>query len=77
MGSDVLIFVLKPQGEWTVTQSDLQENCHYTPYEGFPMKGKIRDVLMRGHHKLASGKIVIDEADGRYLERGLPDLDIR
>ncbi len=77
VGSDADIVILDPHAEWTVSQADLQENCDYTPYEGFPMKGKIRDVFLRGRHKLASGKIVMEEADGRYLKRGLPDLDIR
>lgn len=77
VGSDADILVLDPQAEWTVTQADLHENCDYTPYEGFPMKGKIRQVFLRGRQKVASGKIVVDEADGRYLKRSLPDLDIR
>ena len=77
VGSDADIVVLDPQAEWTVTQADLHENCDYTPYEGFPMKGKIRQVFLRGRQKVASGKIVVDEADGRYLKRSLPDLDIR
>ena len=41
------------------------------------MNGKIRDVFLRGRRKLASGKIVIEEADGQYLKRKLPNVDIR
>lgn len=76
-GSDADIVVLDPDPEWTVAQASLHENCDYTPYEGLAMKGRIREVFLRGRRKLASGKIVVDEADGRYLKRALPDMDIR
>lgn len=76
-GSDADIVVLDPNVEWTLTSDALHENCDYTPYEGFAMNGKIRDVFLRGRRKLASGKIVIEEADGQYLKRKLPNVDIR
>ena len=77
VGSDADIVILDPRIEWTLTSDLLHENCDYTPYEGFAMQGKIRDVFLRGRHKLASGKIVIEEADGQYLKRQLPNMDIR
>ena len=45
------------------------------PYENFPLKGRVRDVFLR-RRKVVSGKIVREEADGRYLRRQLPDMDI-
>lgn len=76
-GSDADIVILDPRAEWTVSSAALHENCDYTPYEGFSLKGKIRDVFLRGRRKVASGSIVIDERDGRYLKRDLPFMDIR
>ncbi len=76
-GSQADIVVLDPKPEWTVSSELLHENCDYTPYEGFPMKGKIRHVFLRGRHKVSSGTIVVEEADGQYLRRRLPDMDIR
>ncbi len=76
-GSDADIVILDPRAKWTVSSAALHENCDYTPYEGFSLKGKIRDVFLRGRRKVASGSIVIDERDGRYLKRDLPFMDIR
>ncbi len=76
-GSDADIVVFDPGPRWTVKGVDLHENCDYTPYENFELKGRVRDVFLRGRHKVASGKIVIEEADGQYLRRQLPDRDIR
>jgi dihydropyrimidinase len=76
-GSDADIVVFDPNVEWTVTSDLLHENCDYTPYEGFDLKGKVRDVFLRGRHKVASGKIVIEDVDGQYLRRDLPAMDIR
>ncbi len=76
-GSDADIVVFDPRAVWTVSSGDLHENCDYTPYEGFEMEGRVRDVFLRGRRKVASGKIVIEEADGRYLRRALPQMNIR
>ncbi len=76
-GSDADIVVFDPDPEWTVSQADLHENCDYSPYEDFRLKGRVRDVFLRGRRKVASGKIVIEEADGQYLRRQLPVKDIR
>lgn len=76
-GSDADIVVLDPEPEWQVTSDLLHENCDYTPYEGFYMKGAVRDVFLRGRQKIASGKLVKDVRDGQYLRRGRPLKDIR
>ena len=77
VGSDADIVVFDPKTEWTVTSDLLHENCDYTPYEGFSLKGKVRDVFLRGNRKVISGNVVVRDADGQYLRRGLPDVTIR
>lgn len=76
-GSDADLVVFDPHAEWRVSSKELHENCDYTPYENFEIKGRVRDVFLRGRRKVASGKIVVEEADGRYLKRQLPDMNIR
>lgn len=77
VGSDADIVVFDPKTEWTVTSDLLHENCDYTPYEGFSLKGKVRDVFLRGNRKVISGNVVVRDSDGQYLRRGLPDVTIR
>ncbi len=77
VGSDADIVVFDPRVNWTVRSELLHENCDYTPYEGFELKGKVRDVFLRGLHKVESGKIVNREMDGQYLKRDLPITTIR
>ncbi len=77
VGSDADIVVFDPRAEWTVSSDLLHDNCDYTPYEGFALKGRVRDVFLRGSHKVASGKIISENTDGRYMRRALPDSDIR
>ena len=76
-GSDADIVVFDPKAEWTVTSDLLHENCDYTPYEGFALKGKVRDVFLRGNRKVESGVLVVKDADGQYLKRDLPITAIR
>jgi dihydropyrimidinase len=77
IGSDADIVVFDPKVEWTVTSDILHENCDYTPYEGFSLKGKVRDVFLRGNRKVISGNVAVKDANGQYLRRGLPDTAIR
>jgi dihydropyrimidinase len=77
VGSDADIVVFDPKVEWTVASELLHENCDYTPYEGFALKGKVRDVFLRGNHKVSSGNITVEDTDGQYLKRDLPITSIR
>ena len=62
-GRDADLVLLDPGAQRTITQSDLNHTSDYTPYEGMPVTGAIRRVLVRGR---APG-----DAPGRYLERRL------
>jgi len=60
-GSDADVLVYDPRGTWTVRHDDLLENVDYSPYEGFRIEGRVRQVLVRG-------RLAVD--DGRLTEAG-------
>lgn len=72
-GSDADIVVYDPQGGSTIAATHQVQNVDYTPYEGFPTRGRIRRVYLRGRLAVAEG-IVRDEVDGRYISRGKSTL---
>ena len=47
-GSDADIVVYDPNGEHLVRHADLHDATDHTPYEGLPLRGRVRDVFLRG-----------------------------
>jgi dihydropyrimidinase len=60
-GKDADLVLLDPRARRTISQSDLSHSSDFTPFEGLPVMGAIRDVLVRGR--------AIGDAPGRFLER--------
>ncbi|HVM24806.1 MAG TPA: amidohydrolase family protein [Candidatus Limnocylindrales bacterium] len=63
VGRDADLVLLDPAARRTIRQADLSHTSDFTPYEGMPVVGAIRDVLVRGRR--------IGDAPGRFLERRL------
>ena len=62
-GKDADLVLLDPDARRTIRQADLSHSSDFTPYEGLPAVGAIREVLVRGRR--------IGDAPGRFLERRL------
>ena len=63
VGKDADLVLLDPAARRTITQADLSHTSDFTPYEGLPVVGAVRDVIVRGRR--------IGDAPGRFLERRL------
>ncbi len=68
VGSDADLVVLDTTKEKIITSTTQQQNVDYTPYEGFKVSCKIRDVFLRGEHVVKCGKIKKINK-GKYLKR--------
>ncbi len=68
-GADADLVLFDPQREVTITASDLHQNCDYTSYEGFRVKGWPRAVLSRGEVIVRDGEFVGVKGRGRFLKR--------
>lgn len=68
-GSDADVVVYDPTSERTVRHADLLENVDYTPYEGWRIKGRVRDVLLRGAHVVRNGALE-DSPSGEFVPCG-------
>lgn len=63
VGRDADLVLFDPNERGTIRQADLSHTSDYTPYEGLPVVGGIRDVLVRGRR--------VGDAPGRFVERSL------
>jgi len=75
-GSDADIVVYDPRPAWTVSHDQLHDNVDHTPYEGFEIQGRVRDVFLRGHRVVRDGVLADDLVPGEFVPCGPPDSDI-
>jgi dihydropyrimidinase len=75
-GSDADIVVYDPRPRWTVRHAQLHDNADHTPYEGRQIKGRVRDVFLRGNHVVCDGALADDLAPGEFVACGPPDGNI-
>jgi dihydropyrimidinase len=76
-GSDADVVVYDPAPTWTVSHQLLHDAADYTPYEGMTMRGRVRDVFLRGQHVVRHGQLADHLPPGRYLRRDRPESGIR
>jgi dihydropyrimidinase len=76
-GSDADIVVYDPRPSWTVRHGDLHDNADHTPYEGWQIQGRVRDVFLRGRHVVRDSVLADDLVPGDFVPCGPPDSDIR
>jgi dihydropyrimidinase len=70
-GADADLILWDPDWQVTLTSADLHQNCDYTPYEGWQVKGWPRVVLSRGDIIVHDGEYVGYMERGKYLRRPL------
>lgn len=65
-GSDADIVVWDPEAEWTLSAASQQSGCDYCPFEGVRIKGRARQVYLRGELAAENGRI-IKQYTGQYV----------
>ena len=65
--ADVVIF--DPEREVMISRASLHENCDYSPYEGYQLKGYPVLTMLRGRVIARDGEFVGGSGGGRFLVR--------
>ena len=68
-GADADIVVYDPQADHVLRAEDMASLAGYSPYEGFPIRGGIHQVWLRGRLAVEDG-FVLAGPDGKYIPRG-------
>ena len=72
-GSDADLVIFDPAGERILRAAELIANVDYSPYEGFPLRGSISQVWLRGRLAAEGGR-VLEDRGGIFLPRGKNQL---
>ncbi|MDF1513925.1 MAG: amidohydrolase family protein, partial [Anaerolineae bacterium] len=68
-GSDADIVIYNPSMPWTITQDELHNTTGFTPFEGYPVTGKVISTIRRGEFLVENGIFVGKQATGKFLKR--------
>jgi dihydropyrimidinase len=74
VGSDADFVIFDPAIKKRLTFDMLHENTDYTPYEGMSLAGYPVMTISRGEIIAENGRFTGEKGRGRFLIRGLPDL---
>jgi dihydropyrimidinase len=69
VGADADVVIFDPECEITLSQSVLHENCDYTPYEGYRLKGYPVLTMLRGRVIARDSEFVGGKGGGQFLVR--------
>lgn len=70
VGSDADIVIFDPTPEWTISAATHHMNVDYSLYEGRPVTGAVRTVVLRGTVIVEGGAFVGKVGAGSFLRRG-------
>ena len=68
VGFDADLVLVDPTEKYTVRAADSESSQEYTPFEGFEMTHRVKDVWLRGRQILGNGS-VLGEPGGRFIAR--------
>ena len=68
-GADADLVIYDPAADHTLRAADLVSRAGYTPYEGFPIRGGVQQVWLRGTLAVDHGAILIGP-EGKFIPRG-------
>ena len=68
-GADADLVLYDPNQAWTISQDVLHDTAGYSPFEGFPVKGKVITTIRRGELLVQDGIFFATKSSGQYLMR--------
>lgn len=71
IGRDADLVLFDPRSRGRIEQAQLHHTSDFTPYEGRPSIGSVRDVLLRGEPVIRNGAAVPTTRRGVFVERSL------
>jgi len=69
VGADADIVIFDPNREQTLSAKTHHMRCDYNTYEGWKVKGKCRQTILRGTLAIDDGKALIGKGFGKYIKR--------
>ncbi len=69
VGGDADLVIFDPKIQHTLSAKTHHMRCDYSSYEGWPVTGKVKTVLLRGKVAIDKGQALVQKGFGKYLSR--------
>jgi carbamoyl-phosphate synthase / aspartate carbamoyltransferase / dihydroorotase len=63
---------IDPHSRWNFTAANTFTRCGWSPFEGYPMTGRVKAVTLRGEVVFKNGELLAKPGSGRNLRPSLP-----
>lgn len=54
---------------WEIRAAELRSKCGWTPFEGWPARGRVTRVVLRGREVFRDGKVLVEAGYGRNVRQ--------
>lgn len=68
-GRDADLVVFDPRAEWRLDAAELHTKAGYSPYQGLAVRGRARDVMVRGGFVIKGNALAGTAGQGKFIER--------
>ncbi|THU40602.1 dihydropyrimidinase [Niastella caeni] len=68
-GSDADIVIFDPNESHALSVNSHHMNVDYSAYEGWPITGKVKTVILRGQVAIDNGKCLVEKGYGKFIKR--------
>ncbi len=58
---------IDPDARWEIRASETLTRCAWTPFEGMPVRGRLRRVVLRGKEAFRDGEVKVERGYGRNV----------
>lgn len=62
-----------PAEQWVIRASETYTRCAWTPFEGYPVRGRVKRVVLRGQEVYANGQVLARPGTGQPLRPAFAD----
>jgi allantoinase len=67
VGADADLTIIHPSTEWTLDEAGLHSSAGWSPYHGWPMKGKVTKTILRGQVVFDGRQVVAGPGTGQFV----------
>lgn len=66
-GRDADLILVDPEALWTLRDDKLLTKCGWTPFAGWRVKGRVKQVFLRGRLAYADGEVLVEPGYGQAV----------
>lgn len=67
IGADADLAIIDPNAEWTLDEVELHSSAGWSPYHGWPLRGKVTRTILRGQVIFDGEQVIAEPGAGQFV----------